>query len=121
MIDPDEIKIVGLELPVRIGVPEEERAAWQVLSADVTLQMVRGFDTMTDELTSTLDYSVAANRAKELAAARPRLLLETLVAELVAFFLRDDRVNCVEVTLRKRILPGTDHVAVKMRRSKEVA
>ncbi|WP_009962924.1 dihydroneopterin aldolase [Verrucomicrobium spinosum] len=121
MIHPDEIQIVGLDLPVRIGVPTEEREHWQVLSADITLELARGFDTMTDELSCTLDYSVAANQARDLAAGRPRLLLETLAAELVGFFLEDDRVDCVEVTLRKRILPGTNHVAVRMRRSKRVA
>lgn len=114
----DEIHIVGLEMPVRIGVPEEERAAWQVLSADLVLELGRGFDTMADELAHTLDYSVAATQAREIAAARPRLLLEALAAELVAHFLAEPLVVGVAVTLRKRILPGTDHVAVKMRRTK---
>jgi dihydroneopterin aldolase len=117
----DEIEISGLDLPVRIGVPEEERAAWQVLSADIRFVLAMGFETMADDLGRTLDYSVAANEARELAAARPRLLLETLAADLVAHFLARPGIVSVAVTLRKRILPGTDHVAVRMRRAKEAS
>lgn len=114
----DEIHILGLEMPVRIGVPEEERAAWQVVSADIRLTLVRAFDDMSDEITSTVDYERAANEATAIAAARPRKLLEVLASELVKHFLADDAVTAVEVTLRKRILPHTDCVAVRMRRAK---
>jgi dihydroneopterin aldolase len=114
----DEIHILGLEMPVRIGVPESERAAWQTLSADILVTLAVGFDNIRDELGDTLDYEKAADEATALAAARPRQLLETLAAELVAHFLEDDRVRAVEVCLRKRILPHTDAVAVRMRREK---
>lgn len=114
----DEIHILGLEMPVRIGVPEEERAAWQVVSADIRLTLVRAFDDMPDGITSTVDYERAANEATAIAAARPRKLLEVLASELVKHFLADDAVTAVEVTLRKRILPHTDCVAVRMRRAK---
>lgn len=114
----DEIHILGLEMPVRIGVPDAERAAWQVVTADIRLTLGRGFDGMSDEITSTVDYERAANEAAALAAARPRKLLEVLAADLVKHFLADDSVAAVEVVLRKRILPHTDCVAVRMRRAK---
>lgn len=114
----DEIHILGLEMPVRIGVPEAERVAWQTISADLIVTLARDFDNMRDELSDTLDYERAANEATALAALRPRQLLETLAAELVAHFLRDERVRAVEVLLRKRILPHTDAVAVRMRRER---
>jgi dihydroneopterin aldolase len=114
----DEIHILGLEMSVRIGVPEAERAAWQTVSADITVTLFREFDKMQDELDDTLDYARAANEATTLAAARPRQLLETLAADLVGHFLQDERVRAVEVLLRKRILPHTDAVAVRMRREK---
>ncbi len=114
----DEIHILGLKLPTRIGVPDEERAGWQTLSADLVLTLDRGFDTMGDEISDTLNYADAAGEAAALAAARPRKLLETLAAELVAHFLADARVRAVEVMLRKRILPDTDAVAVRMRRER---
>jgi dihydroneopterin aldolase len=114
----DEIHILGLEMPVLIGVPEAERAAWQTVSADIVVTLAGGFDILKDELGDTLDYEKAANEATALAAARPRQLLETLAADLVAYFLQHEKVSAVEVLLRKRILPHTDAVAVRMRRSK---
>lgn len=114
----DEIHILGLEMPVRIGVPDEERAAWQVVSADIRLTLRRAFDDMPDELTSTVDYERAANEASAIAAARPRKLLEVLASDLVKHFLASEAITAVEVTLRKRILPHTDCVAVRMRRAK---
>jgi dihydroneopterin aldolase len=114
----DEIHILGLEMPVRIGVPAKERAAWQAVSADIRLTLRRGFDDMPDELDSTVDYERAAREATEIAAARPRKLLEVLAADLVKHFLADKAVAAVEVLLRKRILPHTDAVAVRMQRAK---
>ncbi len=114
----DTIIIRGLELPVRIGVPDTERADWQVIVADVTLTLRRGFSMMRDELAETVDYEAVANQVKALAADRPRKLLETLAGEIVSHLLHIEIVSAVEVELRKRILPGVDHVAVRMRRER---
>ncbi len=114
----DEIHILGLELPVLIGVPEEERAVWQMVSADIRLGLSRGFDEMRDEVEDTVNYADVALQAKALAAARSRKLLETLAAELIGLFLENELVCEAEVTLRKRILPGTDAVAVRMKRGR---
>jgi dihydroneopterin aldolase len=117
----DEIHILGLEMPVRLGVPEGERASWQVVTADIRLTLQRPFDEMLDEIGATVDYERAAKEATAIAAARPRKLLEVLAADLVKYFLADDGITCVEVLLRKRILPHTDCVAVRMRRTKSQA
>lgn len=114
----DAIIIRGLELPVRIGVPETERAVWQVITADVTLTLRRGFSMMRDDLAETVDYEAVANQVKALAGERPRKLLETLAAEIVSRLLQIEIISAVEVELRKRILPGVDHVAVRMRRER---
>jgi dihydroneopterin aldolase len=114
----DEIHILGLEMPVRLGVPEQERSAWQVVSADLRLTLRRAFEDMPDELASTVDYDRAAKEAAAIAAARPRKLLEVLAADLLKHFLADEAITAVEVVLRKRILPHTDAVAVRMRREK---
>jgi 7,8-dihydroneopterin aldolase/epimerase/oxygenase len=116
MMTNDCIHIRGIELPVRIGVPDEERAAWQTLQADVRVGLVTGFDSMPDELTATVDYDALTRGIKALAAERPRLLLETLAAEILTLVFRDPKIQSVCVELRKRILPGVDHVAVSMER-----
>jgi dihydroneopterin aldolase len=112
----DEILILGLELPVQIGVPDAERAAWQVLRADVILRPAQAFEAMNDEIGRTVDYEAAANALKALAAARPRCLIETLAAEMADLVITSFGAGSVKIELRKRILPGTDAVAVRLER-----
>ena len=78
----DQIHLRGLELPVRIGVPEEERAAWQTLQADVIFTVPTRFEMMRDEISATVDYAAVAMRLRSLAADKPRQLIETLAADI---------------------------------------
>lgn len=112
----DEIHLSGLDLPVQIGVPDEERAGWQSLQADIVLHVPARFEAMGDRLDQTVDYSAVAIRLRALAAERPRQLIETLAAEMATCILNEFSVNKVCLTLRKRILPGCNHVAVKLTR-----
>lgn len=114
----DSIHIRGIELPVRIGVPEDERAAWQVLVADVCIRLRQPFDQMADDLDATVDYDQLTKSIKALAASRPRKLLEVLAAEVVELLMSDHRIHRASIELRKRILPGVDHVAVTMERTR---
>lgn len=115
---PDCIHVRGLELRTQIGVPAEERAGWQTLHADVTLRLSGRFEQMYDELAGTVDYAAVAERLGALAAERPRALIETLAAEMAALVLNEFGVSSVSIELRKRILPGTDHVAVSLTRTR---
>ncbi len=116
MNSSDTIHLRGLDLPVHIGVPEEERAAWQTLQADVSFTVPVRFEAMQDQLSATVDYSAVALRLRTLAAERPRQLIETLAAEMAACLLSEFRAGSVSIELRKRILPGCDHVAVSLSR-----
>ena len=112
----DQIHLRGLELPVRIGVPEEERSAWQTLKADVSFTVPTRFEMMSDKITSTVDYAAVALRLRSLAAEKPRQLIETLAAEMTACLLNEFGAVSVTIELRKRILPDCDHVAVSLTR-----
>jgi dihydroneopterin aldolase len=112
----DAILIQGLELPVQIGVPDEERAGWQTLRADLELQLRGRVEEFGDEIDATVDYDAVARQVRALAAERPRRLIETLAGEIVAALLARWNLAAVTVTLRKRILPGVDHVAVRITR-----
>jgi dihydroneopterin aldolase len=116
MTSDDLILIEGLELAVHIGVPDEERAAAQVLRADIEMRPGMRFEEMGDEIAKTIDYDAAARRMRALAAERPRRLIETLAAEMVGELIAGFGAVWVRVTLRKRILPGTDAVAVRLER-----
>ncbi len=111
---PDSILINGLELPVRIGVPDEERAGWQTLRVDLELRLRTRVESMNDELSATVDYDAVARQVRALAAGQPRCLIETLAGEIAALLLQNGCLAGVSVTLRKRILPGVDDVAVRV-------
>lgn len=113
----DEIQIIGMDLPVHIGVPDEERVLLQTVQADVIMRMRCPCEDLCDDLASTIDYEAVANRLRSLAAERPRKLVETLAAEIAESVLREFGAAAVTVELRKRILPGVDHVAVKLHRT----
>lgn len=114
----DEIRITALRLTTYIGVPDEERAASQELEADVVMRVAGRFEEMKDDLGATIDYAAVAARLREVAAERPRRLIETLAAELAACVLGEFGAAGVTIDLRKRILPETDHVAVRVVRER---
>lgn len=113
----NEIIIEGLELATHIGVPDAERTLAQVLRADIVMRPKLAFADMQDEIAQTIDYEAVANHVRALAAARPRRLIETLANEIADAVIHNFGASSVIVTLRKRILPGTDAVAVRMERN----
>jgi dihydroneopterin aldolase len=114
----DTIVIEQLELAAHIGVPDEERATVQRLTVSLRLKVERDFRELGDDLRKTVDYFAVAEQVKELAAEKPRRLIETLSEEIAAAVLRDFAVAAVEVELRKFILPDTAFVAVRLRRER---
>jgi dihydroneopterin aldolase len=114
----DRILINGLELPVQIGVPDEERAGWQTLRADLELELVGRVEDFGDDLSATVDYDAVAREIRQLAAERPRRLIERLAGEIAQALLAKSLIRGVLVTIRKRILPGVDDVAVRIHRAK---
>ncbi|MCB1276720.1 dihydroneopterin aldolase [Prosthecobacter sp.] len=114
MNPPDEIRISALRLNTHIGVPDDERAASQTLEADIAIRVQAKFESMQDEIAATIDYAAVAGRLRELADERPRRLIETLAAEMAACVLNEFGASGVTIELRKRILPDTDHVAVRL-------
>jgi len=112
---PDSIRINGLEVQVRIGVPDEERAAPQKLVIDVVMES--DFRGIADDIARTTDYAAVAAWLKEECARREWRLLETLAEDLAAGLLsRFPRVGAVTLQIRKFVLPQTRDVSVTLRR-----
>ena len=112
---PDSIRINGLEMQVRIGVPDEERAEPQKLVIDVVMES--DFHGMADDIARTTDYAAVAAWLKEECARREWRLLETLAEDLAAGLLsRFPRVRAVTLQIRKFVLPQTRDVSVTLRR-----
>jgi dihydroneopterin aldolase len=115
---PDRIRIESLELSAHIGVPEEERAQPQRLTASLTLEPTADFRVLDDRLENTVDYFAVCEVVKSLSLARPRRLLETLTGEIADELLRRFPLRALDVELRKYILPDTDYVAVQIHRER---
>lgn len=110
----DQIHLRNLQLPCHIGVPDEERAEPQLLHADVCIHCRMPFEAMQDDIGLTIDYALVASRMRHIAAGKPRRLIETLAADLAGCLLEEFLVPAVEITIKKRILPETEHVAVRL-------
>jgi dihydroneopterin aldolase len=115
---PDHILIEALELSSFIGVPDDERAVAQRLTANFVLEPVRGFSALGDEIANTVDYFAVCEAIKTFSLARPRRLIETLAEEIAAALLARFPLQAIEVELRKYILPDTAFVAVRIRRER---
>ena len=114
----DSIIVSRLEVHARIGVRAAERGAAQRLDISLRLFPSAGLANLGDDLASTIDYAAVCSAVKQEAESRPRGLIETLAEEIAALLLKRYALRAVEVEVRKFILPGTEYVAVGIRREK---
>jgi dihydroneopterin aldolase len=115
----DEVEIRRLKVSTHIGVPEQERAKAQEVWISVWMRPSQGFDGIQDKVSNTVDYHEVSIRLAELAAEKPRHLIETLATDVAGMLLSRYPLESVEVKIEKRILPDADFVAVKIKRGRE--
>ncbi len=109
----DSIHLNELELLCHIGVPEEERATPQRLTADITLVPPCPFTAMGENIDRTINYDTLSRRLAEVAAAEPTVLLETLAGKLADCCVQEFGALRAEVVLHKYILPQLRSTAVR--------
>src|SRR5439155_170781 len=114
MESADEIVIQELELMVRVGVPDEERAQPQRLTVSLVLQPRNSFDLLNDELRGTVDYAAVCAELRQFASRRELKLIETLAHEMAQHLLQQFNLAKVELELRKFVLPETRYVAARI-------
>jgi dihydroneopterin aldolase len=109
----DQIIIEELEVFIRVGVPEAERAKPQRLL--VTVEMDHDFSAAVknDDLRKTIDMAV---RLGGFGRRRSWKLIETLAVEMAETILREFKPERVSVEIKKFILPQTRNVAVRVTR-----
>jgi dihydroneopterin aldolase len=117
-IDAQRIEICELELSARVGVPAEERANLQRLTASLTLWPAAAFDELNDDIANAIDYAAVCDAVKELVSRREDKLIETLADAIARELLRTYALDRVQVELRKFILADTKHVAVIVARAR---
>jgi len=115
----DQIIIKELEVFIRVGVPEAERAKPQRLL--VTVEMDHDFTAAArhDRLQETIDYHAVAVRLAGIGRRRSWKLIETLAVDMAEMILREFKPKRVNIEIRKFILPQTRHVAVRVTRPKD--
>jgi 7,8-dihydroneopterin aldolase/epimerase/oxygenase len=114
----DAIHIEELELKVRIGVPDDERAQVQRLTVSITLWPRTSFDALEDRIEVAVDYATVVREVQKLAVERTDKLIETLAEAIASHLLATYPIARVRVELRKFILPGVKHVAAILTRER---
>jgi len=110
----EHILIRSLELSCQIGVPDGERLLPQRLLLDLSLEPESSFAAMRDEISRTVDYANLAAELADLAAGKPRKLIETLAVDLALWIFRSYPIAALSLRIRKFILPNTEFVGVSL-------
>jgi FolB domain-containing protein len=113
-----QIHIEGLEVSARIGVPEEERAAVQRLTFNVTCWPVRPMEELNDEIKRAVNYAAVCAELRKFVEHSEFKLIETLANSLALHLLARFDIQRVTVELRKFILPEVEFVSVKVTRER---
>jgi dihydroneopterin aldolase len=114
----DSITVSQLELLAHVGVPPAERGAAQRLTVTLRLIPIRGLSALGDDIANTIDYASVCAAVRHEGEAKSRRLIETLAEEIAALLLARYPLSTVEVEVRKYIIPGTEYVAVRIRRER---
>jgi dihydroneopterin aldolase len=114
----DQIILSELEVFIRVGVPEKERAKPQRLLVSAELDHEFTAAAAHDRLQETIDYQAVAVRLAAFGRRRSWKLIETLAVDMAETILREFKPKRVSIEIKKFILPGTRHVAVRVSRGR---
>lgn len=114
----DQIFIRGLVVASHIGVPEKERAQSQDLLVTVIMapRNEAPGTPLEDDIERTIDYHAVSIRAEDIAAERPRKLIETLAEDIASTLMEEFAIASITVEIEKFILPNTRCVGVTITR-----
>lgn len=114
----DQIHIEQLEVFAHIGVPDEERAAAQKLTFNLTFWPVRPMDDLNDEVGRAVNYAAVCAEVRKFVEPRSDKLVETLSNALAFHLLEVFEIRRITVELRKYILPEVEFVSVIVTRER---
>ncbi len=107
-----EIMIEELQVPIRIGCTEEERAFPQILIFDLVLSLKDGKSMESDSLSDTIDYMAVIERIQGITAGKDFHLLEHLSATIGKGLLEaHEKLEAVAISVRKHVSPLTKAVS----------
>ncbi len=113
----DRIHIEQLEVSTRIGVPEEERAAPQRLTASISFWPYHEADDPADKIENVVNYSAVAEEVKNFVRDQSVNLIETLADRLAIHLLKHFRIQKITLELRKFPFEDAKYVSVTVTRT----
>ena len=116
----DRIHIEQLEVFTRIGVPEEERAAPQRLTASISFWPYHEADDLADKIENVVNYSAVAEEVKNFVRDQSVNLIETLADRLAIHLLKHFRIQKVTLELRKFPFEDAKYVSVTVTRTASI-
>jgi 7,8-dihydroneopterin aldolase/epimerase/oxygenase len=117
----DRISVTGIEVFAHHGVLAHERELGQRFVVDLVLELDLAPAAASDDVADTVHYGELAADVAALVAGDPVDLIETVADRVAARCLVDERVQAVEVTVRKPSAPlpvVAAEVAVTVRRAR---
>ena len=112
----DEIHIEQLDVFTRIGVPEEERAKPQRLTASISFWPYQQTSALANHIERTVDYSAVAEETRNFLRDHSLNLIETLADRLAAHLLKSFPIQKVTIEVRKFPLTDAKYVSVTVTR-----
>jgi FolB domain-containing protein len=114
----DCIHIERLEMEAHIGVPDEERAAAQRLTFNITFWPMQQAPNLNDEIARAVNYASVCTEVRKFASGRRDNLIETLANALALHLLNVFEIRAITIELRKYILPEVEFVSVTVTRER---
>lgn len=96
-----KIFLKSLEIDAECGVYSHEMGKKRKLILDIEIEMQKGFDVSSDDLSKTYDYDLLAKAARDVAARKHYLLIETYAQEVGAEILKDNRIKMAKIRVEK--------------------
>ena len=116
----DQIHIEQLDLFARVGVPEQERATPQRLTASISFWPYHQTGELADKIENAINYSAVAEETKDFVRDQSVNLIETLADRLAIHLLKHFRMQKVTVELRKFPFEDAKYVSVTVTRTATV-
>jgi 7,8-dihydroneopterin aldolase/epimerase/oxygenase len=118
----DKIFLQGIQLPIRVGVADSERATPQPCVLDLEIGVDLSAAGRSGDLTRTIDYSRLLTDLEQLCLSRDFVLLEEVAEQAVELVWRNPLARQVRLRIGK-VQPFTDKlqfVGVEFRRKRTI-
>ena len=114
------ISIVDLKITCIIGILPNERVKEQTLLLNINLDVDIGDSTFADDINETIDYTIIAEMATQLAITKKYKLIESFCRDLNNLFLDTFKViQKTRITVKKpNALPKAKYAAYSMKKSR---